>query len=72
MAVNKQIGAAIRMDRNVIHNELRIKGKNPNWPDKGFHLLEKSNSKTDFSWNNAADLIINPVNNIIGMVQIRI
>ena len=49
MAVNKQIGAAIKMDKKVIHNELMMNGKNPNSPDRGFHSLEKSNSNNDFS-----------------------
>ena len=66
------MGAAINTERNVTHNELRIKGRNPNLPDSGFHSLENKSSTMDCSLNNKNDLMVNPMNKMKGIVITRI
>ena len=71
MAVSKQIGAAIMTEINVTHKELIIKGKNPNFPESGFHSLENRSFNIEFSSNNKEDLNNNPISNIKGIAKTK-
>lgn len=60
IAVNKHIGAEMRIATKLTHSEPIINGRKPNFPFNGNHSLVKSNSPSECSLNIGIDLMYKP------------